>query len=284
MAGLRFWKMHGLGNDYLVFDNRESLLREPEFQRFARRVCRRRFSVGADGVIALCTPTRGEADFRMRIFNADGSEAEMCGNGIRCLAKYIYENKLSQKRSLRIETIPGVRVVGLEVSDGTVRSVSVDMGSPEFDRQRITVVGAGDFINQPIPLDSGEVVGSCVSMGNPHCVIFVEDLGTTPVDALGPQIENHSLFPQRTNVEFVKVNDRRNISVRTWERGCGETLACGTGACASAVISNLLGKTEKEVTVHLNGGELHVTLAATVVMKGPASKVYEGTLSEEEWK
>lgn len=284
MAKLKFWKMHGLGNDYIVFDNRKNTLKESEYYHFAQKTCKRRFSIGADGVIALCTANNSNANFRMRIFNVDGTEAEMCGNGIRCLAKYIYENKLTKEQKLDIETIPGIKHVEMEVDSGIVKTVTVEMGPPEFSRQSIPTEGTGDFINQKISLDSEEVVGSCVSIGNPHCVIFVEDLANAPLETLGPKLENHPMFPNRINVEFVKVNDWTNISVRTWERGCGETLACGTGACASAVISNLLGYTDKEITVHLKGGNLEVKLSHTVLMKGPASKVYEGILFKEIWQ
>lgn len=283
MAELKFWKMHGLGNDYVVFDNREKVLNETDYPRFAWKICKRRFSVGADGVISVCNPTSRKADFRMRIFNADGSEAEMCGNGIRCFAKYIYENNLTDHKTLYVETLSGLRKVEMEVEDSKVHSVSVDMGIPEFKREQIPALGTGTFINQKLPVNGKELIASCVSIGNPHCIIFIDDLKATPVEALGSKIENHPLFPKRINVEFVKVIDRQNIDVRTWERGCGETLACGTGACASALISNRLKKTDNNVTVHLTGGDLTVMINETITMRGPVSKVYEGILSEEEW-
>ncbi|MEM4246428.1 MAG: diaminopimelate epimerase [Candidatus Bathyarchaeia archaeon] len=280
MAELSFWKMHGLGNDYIVIDNREGALGEDEYPSFARKVCRRRLSIGADGVIAVCRAVSPDADFRMRIFNPDGSEAEMCGNGIRCLARYVYEKGLIKSTEIRVETLSGVRTVAVEEEGGSVGAVTVDMGAPQFDRPKIPMLGKGTFIDQSLPVGGSSVKASCLSMGNPHCVIFADDLEAAPVESLGPLIEAHSLFPQRVNVEFVKVIDRRSLGVRTWERGVGETLACGTGACASVVAGALNKLTSREVLVHLPGGDLQIEWLGDgrVLMTGPATEVFVGEI------
>ncbi|MEM1587653.1 MAG: diaminopimelate epimerase [Candidatus Bathyarchaeia archaeon] len=273
---MKFWKMHGLGNDYIVIDDRKELIKNPEEK--ARKLCRRRFSIGADGLILLQNPVYNDADLKMRIFNKDGSEAEMCGNGIRCAAKFCYEAGILKKEELNIETKAGLRKVWLKIEDKKVKEVKVNMGKPIFERKLIPVLGEGTFINEEIKVGDNVFQATCVSMGNPHCVIFVNNLEKFPVRELGPKIETYPLFPNRMNVEFVEVLNKNVLKVRVWERGCGETLACGTGACASAVISNLLNKTDKEVLVKLKGGELKIKVNNEVLMSGPVAKVFEGKI------
>ncbi len=272
---MKFWKMHGLGNDYVVVDNRDGKNAEAELAGLARRLCERRFSVGADGL--LLVSGSAVADVKMRIFNADGSEAEMCGNGIRCFSKYCYENGVSQKTELAVETLAGVKKTWLTVENGAVTSVRVDMGTPELERSKIPMLGEGTCINQGLHVDGEHYKMTCLSVGNPHCVIFVDDVDGFPVDSVGPKIENHSLFPKRTNVEFAQVLNGAELRVRVWERGCGETLACGTGACASVVAGSLLGKVAGKVTVNLLGGILQVEYPDRLFLIGPAVKVFEGT-------
>lgn len=268
--------MHGLGNDYIIFKDWNQEFRD--YADLSKEVCRRRFSVGADGVIVLCKPSNPEADIKMRIFNADGSEAEMCGNGIRCLAKYAYENSITKKTKMKIETLAGLKTLELELEKGIVEKISVDMGRPQFNREALPMGGTGTFVEQVLKVQGEELKASCLSIGNPHCVIFVDDVKESPVEVLGPAIENHSLFPKRVNVEFVEIMDRHNLNIRVWERGCGETLACGTGACASVVVAHKLGKVDDRVAVHLRGGELKIEVGDRVYLKGPAVKVYEGRL------
>ncbi|MCX8176707.1 MAG: diaminopimelate epimerase [Candidatus Bathyarchaeota archaeon] len=275
---LSFWKMHGLGNDYIVIDNMDDRIRSREMPELAMRLCRRRFSVGADGLIFAC-PSKN-ADVRMRIFNPDGSEAEMCGNGIRCLAKFCYENHIVTKKSFTVETLAGTRNVWLTInsSDMEVASVKVDMGEPAFNREAIPMLGTGTFINEELKVNGTNFRATCLSVGNPHCVIFVEDVENVPLSQLGPLIENHELFPRRVNVEFVQIISPVEIKVRVWERGVGETLACGTGACASVVAGCKLGKTGSRVKVNLSGGTLTVHYDGRIFMDGPAVKVFAGTL------
>ncbi|MBS7655678.1 diaminopimelate epimerase [Candidatus Bathyarchaeota archaeon] len=268
--------MHGLGNDYIIIDDREDLIKNPEEK--ARKLCRRRFSIGADGLILLQKPVCNKADFKMRIFNKDGSEAEMCGNGIRCAAKFYYETAISRRKELIIETKAGLKKVWLKIEDEKVKKVKVNMGKPIFERKLIPMLGEGTFINEEIRVENELFKATCLSMGNPHCVIFVNNLEDFPVKRFGSKIETHPLFPNRVNVEFVEVLNKDALKVRVWERGCGETLACGTGACASAVVSNLLKKTGENVLVKLRGGELKIKINDEVLLSGPAIKVFEGEI------
>jgi diaminopimelate epimerase len=279
-----FTKMHGTGNDFIVIDCRERRLADPA--RFAATYCDRRFGIGADQVLLLCASP--VADFAMKIFNADGSEVEMCGNGIRCLARYIWTRGLSTKKMLDIETPAGI--IRPEQAGNLVR---VDMGEPVFDRERIPVIvgqgaavgsgreGGAPVVNYPLVVGGREFLITCVSMGNPHAVIFldesVQDFGVT---RYGPQIERHPIFPRRTNVEFVNVKSRGELVMRVWERGSGETLACGTGASAAGVAAMLKGLTDRKVTMHLLGGNLVIEWGADnrVFMTGPAVEVFEGRL------
>ncbi len=282
MAELKFWKMHGLGNDFIVINNRKEKINDAEASALAKKLCDRKFSVGADGILLLSKSKT--ADVLMRIFNSDGSEAEMCGNGIRCLAKYCFENKVLKKTELTVETLAGIEKIWLTVENQLVASVRVDMGIPAFERSAIPMQGNGKCINEELRIDNEIYRITCVSMGNPHCVIFVDNVDDCPVQLAGPRIETNSLFPKKTNVEFVQVLNRSEIKVRVWERGCGETLACGTGACASAVAGKLLDKLDNIVTVHLRGGNLKIEYADQVFMIGPAEKVYKGKLFRGIWK
>jgi diaminopimelate epimerase len=273
---MKFWKMHGLGNDYVVIDNRDGKIADAELAALARRLCERRFSVGADGLLLVSGSTM--ADMKMRIFNADGSEAEMCGNGIRCFAKYCYENGIAPKSELTVETLAGVKRAWLTVENGVVTTVRVDMGAPVLERSRIPMLGEGTCINEDLQVNGESYKVTCLSVGNPHCVIFVDGVDDFPMERVGSKIENHSLFPKRTNVEFAQVLSENEVKVRVWERGCGETLACGTGACATVVAGNLLKKLGSKVRVHLLGGDLEVEYADRLFLRGPAVKVFEGTM------
>ena len=277
---MRFWKMHGLGNDYVVIDNRDEKISGAEAAELARKLCERRFSVGADGLLLVSNSK--VADAKMRIFNADGSEAEMCGNGIRCFAKYCYERGIVRKKEFSVETLSGIKHVWLTLKNGEVEAVKVDMGEPNWERSSLPMAGRGTFIDQNLQVDRVSFKATCLSMGNPHCVIFVDDVDDYPVDVDGPKIENHKAFPKRTNVEFVQVLSRNQLKIRVWERGCGETLACGTGTCASVAAANKLGKVGDKVTVHVLGGELQVELiSGRQYLSGAAVKVFQGTLFNE---
>lgn len=276
--------MHGAGNDYVYFDGHSEDLTAYDLTELAKLVSDRHFGVGGDGVV-LILPSEA-ADFRMRIFNPDGSEAEMCGNGIRAFARYVYERGLTDKTDMLVQTGAGLIRPILKVERGRVVSVRVDMGEPRLARSEIPMTGRP--ANKPVIGEALEVGGrslqvTCVSMGNPHCVSFVEDVEEAPVTELGPLVENHAAFPARTNVEFVQVVDRGNVGMRVWERGTGETLACGTGASASQVACVLNDLTERSAEVHLRGGVLGIEWAEDnhVYMTGPAEEVFTGELSEE---
>jgi diaminopimelate epimerase len=276
---MRFWKMHGLGNDYIVIDNREEKISGKQAAELAKRLCERRFSVGADGLLLVSNSKVG--DVKMRIYNADGSEAEMCGNGIRCFAKYCYENGVVKKTEFLIETLSGIKNVSLTLQHGEVSVVKVDMGSPNWDRSSLPMVGQGTCINENLDVDGEVYKVTCLSMGNPHCVIFVDKVDDFPVEQIGRKIENHKAFPKRINVGFVQVLNPHELKLRVWERGCGETLACGTGSCAAVAAANKLGKVISKVTVHVLGGDLQVEVAESLFLSGPAEKVFEGTLFKE---
>ncbi len=288
--------MHGLGNDFILIDCRQ--LELDNLSELSKKLCHRRFGVGADQVLLLYDSNI--ADFKMRIFNADGSEVEMCGNGIRCLAKHIWDKNLSDKNILNIETLTGI--IRPEKAGNLVK---VDMGEPIFEPEKIPVippssplekggwgdlkaVGKGGFekegqrriIDYPLQVKDKEFKITCVSMGNPHAVIVVNDLSNFPVSYYGPVIENHFMFPKRTNVEFIEVINPVKIKMRVWERGSGETMACGTGASAAAVALNIKGIAERKVTVHLLGGDLFIEWAGDnhVYMTGPAVEVFEGII------
>ncbi|MBI3326696.1 MAG: diaminopimelate epimerase [Nitrospinae bacterium] len=272
---MRFVKMHGIGNDYIYVDGFRESVQEPE--KLAVRISDRHFGVGGDGLI-LIMPSE-TADARMRIFNADGSEGEMCGNGIRCLAKYVYEAGIARHPELTVETLAGALTLQLFEAGGKVGKVRVNMGMPRLQRQDIPMLGEGErVLGEQFTAGDRHFTGTCLSMGNPHCVVAVDDVANFPVAHYGPLLERHPLFPQRTNVEWIEWINRWEIRQRTWERGSGETLACGTGACAATVASVLNGKTDRLVTVHLLGGDLEIEWAQDhhVYMTGPAVEVFRG--------
>ncbi len=274
---MRFTKMHGAGNDYIYVDCFRHPL-PPDPAGLSRAISDRHFGVGSDGLILICPSDK--ADARMRMFNADGSEAEMCGNGIRCVAKYIYDHGLVRKPTLSIETGRGVLTLDLEVAGGMVHQVRVDMGEPILEAERIpTTLSGSPPTNAPFQLEDRSFAVTCVSMGNPHCVIYVDDITDALVLGIGPRIEKHPAFPRRTNVEFVRVNRPDDVTMRVWERGSGETLACGTGTCAVAVAGVLTGRTGRRITVHLRGGDLRLHWSESdnhVYMTGPAVEVFSG--------
>jgi diaminopimelate epimerase len=274
---VRFTKMQALGNDFVLLDARVESLPE-RMAQLCKRLCERRFGVGADQVLVL--KNSQIADFGMRIFNADGSEVEMCGNGVRCLARHIWSRGLSTKDRLNIETAAGI--IKPEREGELVR---VDMGEPRLAAGEIPVELPGEekgqVVDHPLRAGDREFAVTCVSMGNPHATVFVEDVEGFPVEEYGPLIENHRIFPNRTNVEFIQVMGRDEVRMRVWERGVGETLACGTGASATAVASSLKGLTDREVTVHLRGGDLNIEWGEDnrVYMTGPAAEVFEGDIN-----
>ncbi len=276
---MRFWKMHGLGNDYVVIDNRDQKISDERLGGLANTLCERRFSIGADGLLLVYNST--VADAKMRIFNADGSEAEMCGNGIRCFAKYCYENGIVPKSEFAVETLAGVKHVWLTLKGKEAQAVKVDMGAPNWQRSSLPMVGEGTCIDQDLKVDGETFKVTCLSMGNPHCVLFVDCIDCFPVEEIGPKIENHNAFPKRTNVGFSEVLNQNEMNLRVWERGCGETLACGTGTCAAVAAANKLGRVGNDVKVHVLGGDLQVEIGSTIFLSGAAEKVYEGTLFKE---
>lgn len=278
---MKFTKMHGCGNDYIYVDGKNEKINPADKPGLAKRLSDRHFGVGGDGVIFI-NPSE-EADFEMEMYNADGSRAEMCGNGIRCVAKYVYDKGLTAKKKIRIVSAGEVKELSLAIQDKKVIFVKVNMGAPAFLAEKIPVQSVHEcVINEPILLLGREYRMTCVSMGNPHAVLFLEDLEGLAIETLGYALENHDLFPNRTNAEFVKVMDKSTIEMRVWERGTGETLACGTGACAAvaACIANNL--TEEQVTVKLAGGELEIFWDREqnrMFMTGPAEFVFEGEIA-----
>ena len=272
---MKITKMQGLGNDYIYIYCTEDQIPDPA--ALARRISDRHFGVGSDGLV-LILPC-DEADFRMRMFNADGSESEMCGNATRCIAKYIHDRGLSKKEQISLMTGAGIKILKLTVRDGKTESVRVDMGDPELNAPRIPVnLPEGRVIDQPVEVCGQVLRMTCVSMGNPHAVIFVDDADSFDVHRIGAALEIHPLFPRKTNVEFVTVKDRGHLRMRVWERGSGETLACGTGACASLVATALNGLCERKAVLELNGGPLTVEWDPEtnhVFQEGPAEFVFD---------
>ncbi|MBR4080578.1 MAG: diaminopimelate epimerase [Clostridia bacterium] len=273
---MRFTKMQGTGNDYIYVNCFEETVTDPA--SLAVQMSRPHFGAGADGLV-LIQPC-DEADFRMRIFNADGSESEMCGNATRCIGKYVYERGLTDKTSVTLMTGSGVKTLALDVQDGIVRSVCTDMGAPLFDPQLIpAALPAETALDVPLSAGGREWRVSCVSMGNPHCVVFTDDPETVDLPLWGPLLENHPVFPNRANVEFVAVTDRQHLRMRVWERGSGETLSCGSGACAALAAGVLTGRCDRSATMQLRGGELHLDWACAdnhIYMQGGAEFVYDG--------
>ncbi|MCI5834009.1 MAG: diaminopimelate epimerase [Prevotella sp.] len=279
MKEMRFTKMEGLGNDYIYVD---CMAGEPasDWENLSIRMSDRHFGVGADGII-LIMPSK-VADFRMRMFNADGSEGKMCGNGSRCVAKYVYDNGLTRKTEVTLETLAGIKVLKMHLgADGKVDTVTVDMGEPILTAAEVPALSASErMVEETLPTAKhGDFAVTAVSMGNPHGVIFVDEITDELVLGAGPELERHSAFPDRANIEFVKVIDGETVQMRVWERGSGETLACGTGACATAVAAALTGRTNRKVTVKLIGGDLSIEWNEKdnhVYMTGPARTVFTG--------
>lgn len=278
---MRFTKMQGIGNDYIYINCFEEIVRNPS--ALAERMSQPHFSVGSDGLV-LIEPSE-VADFSMRIFNSDGSESEMCGNATRCIAKYVYERGLTDKTEMTLMTKAGLKQLSLRTRGGKVHSVRVDMGSPELDPRKVPVDLPGEIIlGHKLDVGGMSYPIHCVSMGNPHCVIFVRDPDLVDLPMIGPMIENHRIFPNRTNVEFACVKDRQHIRMRVWERGAGETMACGTGACATLVAAVMTGQADRDAMIELNGGSLRVTWSPEdnhIVQEGPAEFVFDGEWPEE---
>lgn len=276
---MKFTKMQGLGNDYVYVNCfKETIENPPEM---AKKVSNRNFGIGSDGLIMI-NPS-DVADFEMEMYNVDGSRSEMCGNGIRCVGKYVYDYGLTEKEHISVETLAGIKYLDLTVEDGKVKLVKVDMGSPELVPANIPIVADGDrVIDEPINVNGTEYRMTGVSMGNPHAVVYVEDVKGLDIETIGPAFENHERFPNRVNTEFVKVLDRNTVEMRVWERGSGETMACGTGACAVAVACILNGLTEDKVTVKLLGGDLQIEWdkeADKVYMTGSAEVSFDGEIN-----
>ena len=272
----KFYKLHGIGNDYVYFDCFDGEPQNPS--ELSVRLSDRRFSVGGDGVILVCRSD--VADGKMRMFNADGSEGKMCGNGIRCVGKFLYEIKGIRKETLTVETLSGIKTLKLTVENGKVVAVTVDMGRAVLTPERIPALFAGDrAVNAPLLVGETCYRVTCVSMGNPHCVTFVDDPYALDLEKLGPKFEKHPAFPESVNTEFVQVLGRNELKMRVWERGSGETWACGTGACAVTVAAVLNGFCDEgaKITVHLRGGDLQIVYTEeTVTMTGPAALAYTG--------
>lgn len=275
---MEFTKMEGCGNDYVYVNGFTNEIKNPN--KLSEFVSNRNFGIGSDGLIVI-NPS-DKADFRMNMYNADGSEGKMCGNGIRCVAKYVYDNKMTDKTTITVETLSGIKTLVLNVEDDKVKTVRVNMGSPVIEAKEVPVLSDKEqMIDEPVTIDGMEYKITCVSMGNPHAVTFIDDTDSLDIEHIGPQFENHPIFPDRINTEFIQIIDRNTIKMRVWERGSGETLACGTGACASVVASVLNGLTENKVTVKLLGGDLFIEYNEeenTVYMTGPARVSFTGNI------
>lgn len=279
MKKIKFTKMHGIGNDYVYVDGFKETIEDPN--AFSEFVSDRHFGIGSDGLVMILPSD--VADFKMRMFNADGSEGRMCGNAIRCVGKYVYETGYTDKTQVSIETLSGIKYLTLVVENNAVVYVEVDMGKAILVPKEIPIVSELEqFVSQPIQIDGTEYAVTGVSMGNPHAVIFCDSIDHLPLETIGPKFEFNPLFPERINTEFVEIIDETTLKMRVWERGSGETFACGTGACATAVAAVLNGHCKKgdEITVKLLGGELKITYLEdeTVLMKGPATKVFDGII------
>lgn len=274
---MKFTKMQGMGNDYIYFNGFEEKIENPN--ELSIKLSDRHFGIGGDGIVIILPSEI--ADFRMRMFNADGSEGKMCGNASRCIGKYVYEKGLTDKTDVTLETLSGIKKLHLTIDNGKVKSVTVDMGKAEFTADKIPVISDKEqVISQPVTIGGREWKITCVSMGNPHCVIFTENVADMELEKIGPLFENADIFPDRINTEFVRVIDKNNLEMRVWERGSGETLACGTGTCAtvSAAVKNGICNADEFVKIKLLGGELNVKYCsdATVLMQGGAEFCFEG--------
>ena len=278
---IKFTKMHGLGNDYVYIDAiSQKIENESSLAKF---VSNRHFGIGSDGLILICKSE--VADFKMRMFNSDGSEAEMCGNGIRCVGKFVYDKGLTNKTTVKIETLAGIKTLILNTKDGKVGTARVDMGEPILEAEKIPVISTEKPVkNLELEAENKKFKFTCVSMGNPHAITIVENTKEFDVEKYGKVLEIDKAFPKKANIEFAQIVDRQNINMRVWERGAGETLACGTGACATAVACNLNGLTDRKVNIELLGGTLNIEWNETdnhVYMTGPAVTVFDGELYEE---
>ncbi len=276
---MKFTKMHGIGNDYIYFNCFEETVDNPE--ELSIRLSDRHFGVGGDGIVLIMPSDK--ADFRMRMFNADGSEGKMCGNATRCIGKFVYDKGLTDKTRITLETLSGIKILDLDVKDGKVEKVTVDMGKANFKAGEIPVIsGSNEVVEQELTVGDRTDKITCVSMGNPHCVIFTEGIDSLELEKIGPDYENHPMFPERINTEFVEFIDPHTLKMRVWERGSGETLACGTGACATVSAAVKTGRcpADEFVTVKLIGGNLEIMYKTdgTVIMKGPAAFSFEGEI------
>ncbi|AIF51947.1 diaminopimelate epimerase [Pelosinus sp. UFO1] len=271
-----FSKWHGLGNDFVIVNGLEESIEN--YEEMAIKVCDRHFGIGADGLVILLKSEI--ADFKMRIFNSDGSEAEMCGNVTRCMARYVFEHGLTDKKKITLETKAGIIKPELIFTNGILDTVRVDMGEPRLKRSEIPMDGNADeqVINEILRVGDVEYNITCVSMGNPHCIIFVDDLTLVDLSVIGPKIETDPIFPKKTNVEFVQVLNKQKLRMRVWERGAGVTMACGTGTCATLVAAVLNGKADRQATIELDGGTLFIEwgLDNHIYMSGPAVEVFRG--------
>ncbi|HEY5585145.1 MAG TPA: diaminopimelate epimerase [Ruminiclostridium sp.] len=275
---MKFTKMQGLGNDYIYVDCTQKCIDNPS--EVAKKVSDRHFGIGSDGLVLILPSVN--ADFRMRMFNSDGSESEMCGNAIRCVGKYVFDNKITDKKNITIDTLAGIKVLELKIEDGEVVLARVDMGEPILTPKNIPVEGDKDrFISEPIEIDGLVYNVTAVSVGNPHAISFVDDVANFPLSEVGPKMEINKLFPKKINAEFVQVIDKSTLKMRVWERGAGETLACGTGASAVLVAAVLNGVSERAATIKLLGGDLFIEWSEKdnhVYMTGPAVKVFDGEI------
>ena len=275
---MKFTKMHGLGNDYIYVNCFEETVEDPS--ALSIEISDRHFGIGSDGLV-LIMPSETE-DFRMRMFNNDGSEGEMCGNAIRCIGKYVYDNGLTKKEVVSVETLGGIKVIDLNIKNGSLESARVDMGEPILEPDKIPVnFNSNPVVNEPLEVDGKTYHVTCVSMGNPHAVTYMKEIDNLALDKVGPSFEVHEKFPNRINTEFVEVINREKLKMRVWERGSEETLACGTGACAVLVASVLNGLSERNATIELRGGSLQIEWNEVdnhVYMTGPATKVFDGEI------
>lgn len=275
---MEFVKMEGCGNDYVYVNGFNTKIDNPN--KLSEIVSDRHFGIGSDGLIVI-NPSE-VADFKMSMYNADGSEGKMCGNGIRCVAKYVYDYKMTDKEVITVETLAGIKTLKLNVENGKVKTVRVNMGSPIINAKDVPVISDKEkVINEPVVIDGKKYGITCVSMGNPHAITFVDDTDSLQIEKIGPGFEKNEIFPDRVNTEFIQIIDRKTIKMRVWERGSGETLACGTGACASVVACVLNNLTDNKVTVKLLGGDLEIkydTDENTVYMTGPARIAFTGNI------
>ena len=277
MPQVKFTKMHGIGNDYVYIDCFKQNIENPN--ELAIKMSPRRFSVGADGVILICPSD--VADAKMRMFNLDGSEGKMCGNGVRCVGKFIYDNGIAHKNTVTVETLSGIKILEITDNDGLADTITVDMGKAELSPEKIPALAdCESIIDTAITVNGDDYNITAVSMGNPHAVVFCDEIDSLNLEKIGPGFEHHEMFPEQVNTEFIRVIDQNTLQMRVWERGSGETFACGTGACAAAVAAVVNGycKHDSEITVHLVGGDLFITYCkdGTVFMRGGATKVFDG--------